>query len=71
MQSRRMRAFQRNPLARGVIAVALALPLTALAWAQGWQIASVVVLVAGTALVFAAITIAPDAIALQRRHYWR
>jgi hypothetical protein len=31
----------------------------------------VVVLVVGAALIFAAITIAPDAIAVQRRHYWR
>ena len=61
-----MRFFQRNPVARGVTAAILVLPVAALAWAQGWQIASGVVFVGVGALIFAALTIAPDAIALHR-----
>ena len=66
-----MRTLLRNRLAR---LVAAALPAAAVAWA-GWRhgpdALAAAVFVGLTGLCFAALTVAPDAIAYRRGHRWR
>ena len=66
-----MRFLQRIPVARLILAV---LPGALVLWAggRGGLVAFVVLLASAlTVLAFVVLTIAPDAIALQRRHHWR
>jgi hypothetical protein len=67
-----MRAIQRNPVARLVAALLAGGGLTLVAWRVGAHAVVALFLFAVlTAAVFVVLTIAPDAIALRRRHYWR
>ena len=63
--------LQRNPITRLITAIVLA----ALVSSVVGMISSLPVAAGAfaslAALAFAALTVAPDAIALQRRHYWR
>lgn len=66
-----MRSWQRNRPARALTALAAGGLLAALAWSLGSLVALVLLVLALTAVAFALLTIAPDAIALRRGHRWR
>jgi hypothetical protein len=66
-----MRSLQRRALARLLAAAAVGGLLTLLAWHLGTVAAVALLFVALTAVAFAVLTVAPDAIALRRRHPWR
>jgi hypothetical protein len=66
-----MRAFQRNALARLLIAAAVGTLVTLIAWRAGALALAVLLFIALVIVVFSVLTIAPDAIALRRKHYWR
>jgi membrane protein YdbS with pleckstrin-like domain len=66
-----MRWLQHQPLARLVLALVLAAVSSLGVGTVSSPPAAVLAFVVVTILAFVAVTIAPDSIALQRRHYWR
>lgn len=66
-----MRRLQRSLLVRGAVAFALGALFSSVAWHLGSVIAFSLLVALLTLVVFAALTIAPDAIAHWRRHPWR
>lgn len=68
---RDVRFVQRNPVARLLAATLLGMPLALLTWLAAPPALAVVLWVVLTVVAFVGLTLAPDAIALQRRHPWR
>lgn len=66
-----MRRVQRHPGARLLVAVVLAGVITAGAWWAGQTVAFALLFAALAAVLFALLTLAPDAIAYRRGHHWR
>lgn len=66
-----MRGLQRNAFARFLVAAVTSALLTLAAWHAGAVALAVLLCIVLSGAIFAALTIAPDAIALRRRHYWR
>jgi hypothetical protein len=66
-----MRPLQRHPLTRLLVSILLAAGLTFVATHLTSPIVAVLVFPMLVIAAFATLTIAPDLIALQRRHYWR
>jgi NAD(P)-dependent dehydrogenase (short-subunit alcohol dehydrogenase family) len=66
-----MRRLQRRWPARLAMSFAAGVAVTLLAWHSGRAVMALLLVLALVAISFVLLTIAPDAIALQRRHYWR
>jgi len=66
-----MRFLQRRVVARAALAVLVGVLVVAAAWRAGVAVLAVVAAMAVAAVVFALLTIAPDAIAWRRGHHWR
>ena len=66
-----MRFFQRNAVARFGAAVAVSLAIMLLGWRGDLSAVAALAVAALAVVIFIALTIAPDAIALWRRHHWR
>ena len=66
-----MRFLQRHVVARAGVAVLVGMLIVGAAWRAGVAVLAVMAMVAVAAVVFALLTIAPDAIAWRRGHYWR
>jgi len=66
-----VRPLQRNRFLRLGVALATSVAVTLLAWYGGTTVLALALFLLATLVTFALLTIAPDAIALQRRHYWR
>lgn len=66
-----MRIVQRRPLLRLFAALVLSLVPALAAWHAGSALLGICIVVVGGITVFALLTVAPDAIALQRGHWWR
>ena len=66
-----MRAIQRRVVPRLIASATVAGLLTVPAWRMGPLVSTAALFVVLSVVVFAALTIAPDAIALARGHHWR
>ncbi|MGI8554346.1 MAG: hypothetical protein ACR2PL_26705 [Dehalococcoidia bacterium] len=66
-----LRTFQRHRLLRLGLALTVSVAVTFCVWLGGELGLTIALFLAGTLVAFVLLTIAPDAIALQRRHNWR
>ena len=66
-----MRFLQRNVVGRLGAAATVSLAITLVGWRGDLSALAALLFAALTVVVFVALTIAPDAIALWRRHHWR
>jgi hypothetical protein len=66
-----MRFFQQHPMARLFTALVVSVPVALIAWSNERVALAAFFFVVLTVVAFALLTIAPDAIALRRGHYWR
>ncbi|HLZ22679.1 MAG TPA: hypothetical protein VKQ30_11210 [Ktedonobacterales bacterium] len=66
-----MRAIQRHPVARALIAAAVSAAVSWVAVHVGAVVVDVLLFTSLFVLAFIVLSIAPDLIALQRKHNWR